>query len=95
MGSLGVGHTGEYQRQAHSAAQQVAAALPGSDAGAIEKQLTDYQAGGGNVNSAIEALLSRLSSVVNNNKNSSYQDLMNYQGGQPQSVMSQIPAVVN
>lgn len=88
MGNLGIGGTGEYQRKAQSAAQQIAAALPGSDAKAIERQLTDYNAGSGNVNEAIQSILSRLSSVVNNNKNSSYESLMNYQ---PQSVLGQVP----
>lgn len=79
-GKLGFGPTGEYQRKAESAAQQVSAALPGTDAKAIERQLTDYAAGGGNIDEAIQALLQRLSSVVNNNRNGAYQQLMNYGG---------------
>lgn len=77
-GKFGLGATGEYQRKAQAAAQQVAAALPGTDAGTIEKQLTNYMAGGGNIDEAIRALLSNLQAVKQNNTNGSYQQLMNF-----------------
>lgn len=77
-GKLGIGGTGSYQRKAAAAAQQVAAALPGTDAGAIEKQLTNYLAGGANIDEAIQALLSNLHAVKQNNTNASYQQLMNF-----------------
>lgn len=86
-GKLGLGGTGEYQRKATSAAEQVAGALPGTDEKAIEKQLTDYAAGGGNIDDAIKSLLQRLSSVVNSNSNPAYQQLIN----QPNNVLSQVP----
>lgn len=77
-GKLGVGATGEYQRKAQAAAQQVAAALPGTDAGAIEKQLTNYLAGGANIDQAVQQLMANLQAVKQNNTNSSYQSLMNF-----------------
>lgn len=67
-GKLGIGGAGEYQRQAQSAAEQVAKALPGTDEDAIQKQLTDYLAGGGNIAGAIQSLLSRLGQVAEANQ---------------------------
>jgi hypothetical protein len=77
-GKLGVGGTGEYQRKAAAAAQQVAAALPGTDAATIEKQLTNYLAGGANIDEAIKTLLTNLQAVKQNNTNGAYQSLMNF-----------------
>jgi len=87
-GKLGIGSTGEYQRKAAAAAQQVAAALPGADAGAIEKQLTNYMAGGASIDEAVAALMQNLKATVQNNTNGSYQSLMNFHPSQPQSVVS-------
>lgn len=77
-GSLGLGSAGAYQRQAASAAQQVAAALPGSNAKTIESELTNYMAGGANIEDAVKQLMSNLQAVKQNNTNGAYQSLMNY-----------------
>lgn len=77
-GKLGIGSTGEYQRQAENAAQQVAAALPGSNAGTIQRELTDYNAGSGGISSAVQQLLANLNAVKQGNTNGAYQSLMNY-----------------
>lgn len=87
-GRLGIGATGEYQRKAAAAAQQVAAALPGVDAGAVEKQLTNYLAGGASIDEAVAQLMQNLKATVQNNTNGSYQQLMNYHPSAPQSVVS-------
>lgn len=78
-GKLGLGSTGEYQRTAQNVAQQVAAALPGSNEAAIAKELTDYTAGSGSIQEAIAKLMQNLQAVKQNNTNGSYQQLMNYQ----------------
>lgn len=87
-GKFGLGATGEYQRKASAAAQQVAAALPGADAGAIEKQLTNYMAGGASIDEAVQQLMQSLHATAQNNTNGSYQQLMNFNPSQPQSVVS-------
>jgi hypothetical protein len=91
QGKLGVGGTGEYQREAQSAAQQVANALPGSDAKAIEKELTDYAAGGGNINNAIQSLLQRLQSVVQSNQNTGVGGALGLNAATPQTITAQLP----
>lgn len=93
-GKLGLGATGEYQRKAASAAEQVANAIPGSDKGAIQKQLTDYAAGGGNIDDAIKSLLTRLQSVVQSNQNTGLSGILGVNAGAaPQTVTSQLPAM--
>jgi hypothetical protein len=92
-GHLGIGGTGEYQREAQSAAQQVASAIPGADAKAIEKELTDYAAGGGNINAAIQDLMHRLSGVVQSNQNTGVSGLLGVNAGAP-SLTSQLPVAV-
>jgi hypothetical protein len=87
-GKFGLGATGEYQRKAAAAAQQVAAALPGADAGTIEKQLTNYMAGGASIDEAVQQLMQSLHATAQNNTNGSYQSLMNFNPSQPQSVVS-------
>lgn len=77
-GKLGLGATGEYQRKAAAAAQQVAAALPGTDAGTIEKQLTNYLAGGASIDQAVAELMKNLQATAQNNTNAPYQSLMNF-----------------
>lgn len=77
-GHLGIGATGEYQRKAANVAQQVAAALPGSDAGTVQRELTNYNGGSGNINEAVQQLLANLQAVKQNNTNGAYQQLMNY-----------------
>jgi hypothetical protein len=67
LGNLGIGNEGAYQRQAQSVAQQVAAAIPGADANAIAAQLTNYMAGGGNIQEAINSLLSNLGATAQQN----------------------------
>jgi hypothetical protein len=90
MGKFGLGNAGAFDRKAKAAAQQVAAAT-GSDAGHVENMLTNYMAGGANIDQAIQALLANLHGVQAQNTNGAYQSLMNYQPG---SVMSQVPAGV-
>jgi hypothetical protein len=91
QGHLGIGGTGEYQRKAASAAQQVAAAIPGTDAGAIEKQLTDYMAGGGNIDDAIKGLLERLGGVMKSNQGTGIGGILGVNAAPPQTVTSQLP----
>lgn len=79
-GHLGIGGTGEYQRQAASAAEQVANAIPGADKAAIQRQLTDYMAGGKNISSAITELLSRLQSVAQSNQQTGLQGILGFNG---------------
>lgn len=92
-GKLGIGGTGEYQRAAQSAAQEVANALPGTDAKAIEKELTDYAAGGGNINDAIKALMQRLGSVVQSNQTTGLGGILGVNAGTT-SITSQLPMAV-
>lgn len=87
QGHLGLGGTGEYQRKAANAAQEIATALPGANAGTIEKELTNYNAGSGNIDQAIKELLANLEATKQNNTNGAYQQLMNYHP----SVLSQVP----
>lgn len=87
---LGIGATGEYQRKAAAAAQQIAAAVPGSNAGAIEKQLTDYVAGGGNIDEAIKALQQNLSGVIQSNQNTGLSGILGVGAGSPQNITSQL-----
>lgn len=86
-GKLGIGEAGAFQRKAQAAAQQVAAAT-GTDAGKVESMLTNYMAGGGNIDEAIAQLMGNLQSVKQQNTNGAYQTMMNYGGP---SVMSQVP----
>lgn len=79
MGHFGLGDTGAYQRKAQNAAQAVAAAT-GTDAGTVEHMLTNYAAGGGNLDEAIRQLLANVESVKRGNTNTAYQSLMNFQG---------------
>lgn len=57
---LGVGAASRYNNAAQQAATQIAAAIPGADAGTIERQLTNYMAGGANIQQAQQALLQQL-----------------------------------
>lgn len=77
-GKFGIGPTGEYQRKAAAVAQQVAAALPGTDAGTVEKQLTNYMAGGASIDDAVKLLMANLNATKQNNTNAPYQSLMNF-----------------
>lgn len=70
QGHLGLGATGEYQRQAAQAAQQIAAALPGTNAAEIQKELTDYAAGGGNIDDVKQQLLQQLQNAQGQNQGS-------------------------
>lgn len=91
---LGVGAAGAYQKNAASVAQQVGTAL-GVDPEVIEKQLTNYREGGGNIDSAIQDLLNRLKSVVTSNQNTGLQGLLGFNGSEaPQSVTAQLPSAV-
>lgn len=92
-GKLGLGSTGEYARKADTAAQEVAAALPGTDPNAIKRQLTDYMSGGANISEAITALLSRLHGATQAQQTPGSQLLGLNGGQQPQSIMSQVPAM--
>jgi len=92
-GSMGLGRTGEYQRQAASAAEQVSKALPGTDPAAIQKQLTDYMAGGANITDAIQALMTRLHAVSQSNQSAGMQSLLGLGSAAPQGIMGQVPAV--
>lgn len=87
---LGIGGTGEYQRQAASAAQQIAAAIPGTDPGTIEKQLTNYMAGGGNIQDAINGLMQQLHGVVQANQTTGLGGILGINAGTPQTVTSQL-----
>lgn len=57
---LGVGSASRYNAAAQQAATQIAAAIPGTDAGTIAKELTNYMAGGANIQQAQQALLQQL-----------------------------------
>jgi hypothetical protein len=89
-GKFGLGATGAYDRKAKAAAQQIAAAMPGTDAASVEAMLTNYTAGGANIDQAIAQLMQNLHAVKQGNTNTSFQSLMNYQPG-GHSVMSQVP----
>lgn len=78
-GKFGLGPTGEYQRKAENAAQQIAAAMPGTDPHTVLRQLTDYTAGGASIDDAIQHLMANLHAVKQSNTNVPYQQLMNYQ----------------
>lgn len=70
QGHLGLGATGEYQRQAAQAAQQISTALPGTNAAEIQKELTDYAAGGGNIDVIKQQLLQQLQNAQGQNQGS-------------------------
>jgi hypothetical protein len=91
QGHLGIGATGEYQRKAAAAAQQIAAALPGTNQAEIQKQLTDYAAGGGNIDEAIAALQQNLQTEVRANQNTGLSGMLGVNAGAPQSITSQLP----
>lgn len=92
QGKLGLGGTGEYQRKAATAAQQIAAAIPGTDPATIEKQLTNYMAGGGSIDDAVNGLLQQLHSVVQANQTTGLGGILGVNAGDPQTVTSQLPA---
>lgn len=92
QGHLGIGATGEYQRKAAAAAQQIAAALPGSNPEAIQKQLTDYAAGGGNIDEAIAALQQNLQGEIQANRQTGLSGMFGVGAGAPQNITSQLPA---
>ena len=91
QGQLGIGKTGEYQRQAASVSQQVGSAL-GVDPHAIEGQLTNYLAGGANIHDAVNQLMERLHGVSSSNQSAGLGGILGVNSA-PSSIMGQVPAM--